>query len=231
MQIVYKENGGFETVYPEGSAVVRSISDNTECTLTFELASGEKRCFSFPKWFVSVYNRQFGISVTKDGKRFFVQSWTKGLFCYSIDNCELLWHFKRKHAWQIIMDNETLVCFFSEWGAASISVFDGTLIDRYPLSTEIWECRIVNEDYMLLGPKRGAYIILDACLKGLYLIPCSALNPGHFSSFFVRKAELHDGVLTIEGIERSYGEPVLDNGEKNRFKRSIRLDRFIISNE
>ncbi|MBR0156898.1 MAG: hypothetical protein IJM20_05220 [Clostridia bacterium] len=231
MQIIRKENGSFETVYPEGSPVVRCISDKTECTLTFELASGEKRCFPFPKWFESVYNRQFGISVSKDGKRFFVQSWTKGLFCYSIDNCELLWHFKRKHARNIILDNEKFVCFFKNWGAASISVFDGTLIDRYPLSTELGICRIICENYMLLGPKRGAYIILDASLRGLYLIPCSVLNPGHFSSFLIQKAELYDGVLTIDGIERSYGEPVLDNGEKNRFKRSIRLDRFIISNE
>lgn len=225
MQIIKRENGGFECIYPKGSGVVRCISDNTIGSLQFELDTEETRSFPFPKMYDSTYNGQFGISVTKDGKRFFTQSWRDGLFCYSLETGELLWRFKRKHAWKIILDDEKLVCFFSEWGAAAISVSDGMLINRYPLSTDLDECEIVDESHMMLGPKRDTFSIIDLDLNEQYRIPFSVLNPGNFFSFLIQKAEMKDGCLTISGCERAFDHKREDD-EKSLFIRSIPLGSF-----
>ncbi len=230
MEIIRTGNGSVECFYPEDTYVSHSISDNDNNTLTFEFKSGEKRSFASPKWFSSAYNVQFGISVSKDGERFFIQSWEKGLFCYSLKTGDLCWHFKRKHAWDMILDADKCVCFFTDWGAASISVLDGTLIDRYSLTTDSWFCKIVDETHMMLGPKRGTYTIIDMDLNELYRIPVSALNPSGFYNFIVKKAELHDAVLEISGIEQTADEmhKWWESTEKNSFRRLIQLDRFIV---
>ena len=225
MHIISKSNGGCECRYSEGSKVVWSKSDYENAVLSFEFESGEIRQFAFPKYYCSVYNSQFGISVTKDGKRFFTQSWRDGLFCYSLETGELLWRFKRKHAWKIILNDEKLVCFFKEWGAAAISVSDGMLINRYPLSTDLGVCHIVDETHMMLGPKRDTFSIIDLDLNEQYRIPFSVLNPGNFFSFLIQKAEMKDGCLTISGCERAFDHKREDD-EKSLFVRSIPLDGF-----
>ena len=233
MQIIQKENGGFECIYPEGSIVASSISDKTNSMLSFELVSCEKRFFPFPKWFDSTYNSQFGITVTKDGKRFFAQNWEKGLFCYSLETGKLLWHFKRKHATLIILDDEKLVCFFADWGAAGIAICDGELLKRYPLSTDMSDYFIVDESHMMLGPKYGAFSIIDMDLNEQYRIPLTVMNPGNYYSCLIQKADMKNGILTISGIEQTEDEMSrwAENKDKNRFVRSIPLDKFRCSTQ
>lgn len=231
MKITHIPYCGFECEYPKGSPVIRSISDITNDTLTFEFASGESRSFAFPKWFDSAYNKQFGISVSKDGQRFFAQSWEKGLFCYSLETCELLWHYKRKHAGQIILNDDKLVCFFTDWGAGSFSICDGTFIGRYPFTCNMYlSVKVVDETHMMIGPKRGFHIIIDLDLNELYRIPVSVLDPENHYSFIIQKAEMQDGLLSISGVEFTEEErpPHLKGDlEKYSFKRSIDLSEFV----
>lgn len=159
MYITYLMNYGFKCTYQDSPirCVTINYGDNS---LLFEDIDGNKKTFYMPRNIeLSSYNEQFGITLSDDAKCFFVQSWEKGLFCFSLDTGEQLWHVKRKHAYNILADADYVFCYFVGDGIRKFGIVNGDELDRYPFVGD-GGVYIVDNALFLLGPKRGYFLLI-----------------------------------------------------------------------
>jgi len=83
--------------------------------------------FEFPKG-DHVYIRQYGISVTEDGKYLFLQTWRDGLYCYETATGKLHWKSKINRVQRIYPKDDVIVCTVDFTGTVTLSVKDGMSI-------------------------------------------------------------------------------------------------------
>ena len=77
----------------------------------------------------SAYIRQFGISVSNDGKRVFFQTWENGLYCFDSHSGEKLWRTKSKRGiTNIFVNDETLCCMQREKALQLIDIRTGDVL-------------------------------------------------------------------------------------------------------
>ena len=75
------------------------------------------------------YIRQFGISVSNDGKRVFFQTWENGLYCFDSHSGEKLWRTKSKRGiTNIFVNDETLCCMQREKALQLIDIRTGDVL-------------------------------------------------------------------------------------------------------
>lgn len=149
---------------------------------------------------LSAYNLQFGVTLTDDGTKFFLQSWEMGLFCFETQTGTLLWHIKRKKAFQLATRGNTVLCHFSGQCIAIIDVASGDILRNYSFTSGT-TFKPLSSDYYLVGPKRNRYEIIDGDLETVSKIPVSKLNPHAFDCFIIQDASLDGGNLVIAGVE------------------------------
>ena len=109
---------------------------------------------------IDIYHAQYGIPVEDARNCFFITSWYKGIYCCSLDTGKVLWNYKLKHATKVFLYEDYLVCAFQEIGLRKLS-YDGKEIAKYPF-VSYDACFRLNDTYLLCGPKRGMYYILDS---------------------------------------------------------------------
>lgn len=138
---------------------------NTEpFQVTFHYRDGHSEVVPLPQklsWeeIYPIYQGQFGISVSEPHGCFFLQSWIKGLYCCDLHTGEIRWHYKLKHAYYLHTYPDYLICMFSDIGLRKLS-YDGAELFAYPM-TSGYECIALDDPYLLVGPKRETYFILD----------------------------------------------------------------------
>lgn len=108
----YDGDYGFRTEYAEGvihqTLVLYRLGSESKIRITYK--NGES--FQWSCQWISSYNGQFGISVSRDGRFVFVQTWDKGLFCLDARTGEKIWQTKRRYGITHVFVNDTtlLVC-------------------------------------------------------------------------------------------------------------------------
>lgn len=178
-----------------------------------------------------VYLSSFGISITEDGKYFFVQSWEKGLFCFALPSGTLMWRSERKKANKLVTRNEAIICRFVDQCIERINIPSGEVTAHYPLG---WATNFypLDDCNYLVGPKRGKYYILDDHLQPKEMILYQKLNPALLDTCMIIDAEHITGGMTISGFEYMddyYHEQKLMGNtdmEQYRFSRFVPLDCF-----
>ena len=148
-----------------------------------------------------VYLAQFGLSLTDNGEYFFLQSWERGLFCFATRSGELLWHRKEKRASEVVVHRESVVCRYDH-RICKISISTGELLSAYPISAEA-DFVSISDTWILTGPKRNKYLILDENLREIAKIPQKLLNPKAYDHFIIQDAEWTRDGLRITGVEYS----------------------------
>ena len=178
-----------------------------------------------------VYLRSFGIGITEDGNYFFIQSWEKGLFCFSLPTGALMWRSKLKKASELVVRNNMLICHFADQCIAVIDTHSGEITARYPLG---WAASFypLDDNNYLVGPKRGKYFLLDHRLQVVEVIPYQKLNPALLDTCMINDVERIGNGMIISGFEYMndyYHEQNLmgntDMGQY-RFSRFVAIDCF-----
>ncbi len=213
MHIAHLANCGFRCTYQDSSIRYVTIyyEDNS---LLFEDINGNKKTFYMPRNLeLSSYNEQFGITLSDNPKCFFVQSWEKGLFCFSLNTGEQLWHVKRKHACNILVDADHVFCYFRGDGIRKYGIVNGDALDRYSFVGE-GIVRIVDDALFLLGPKRGSFLLLDKRFDVIRRFRYAELNPCMYYNFILKQAHIENNCLLISGVE--YSEADLCKYIKNK---------------
>lgn len=226
------DDGKMTILYDCGVMQKVELKDRTGC-ISFELINGKSFSCDVSAHILPeiIYLQSFGISITEDGGCFFIQSWEKGLFCFALPSGALLWHSKRKKANELIVRRKTVICRFADQCIEKMNILSGEVMEHYPLG---WPANFypLDDDFYLVGPKRGKYYLLNYQLHIDETIPYQKLNPALLDTCMIIDAEHTPGGMTIYGFEYMddyYHEQNLMgnvNMEQYRFSRFVLLDRF-----
>lgn len=213
MSIVQTENG-FDTVYSRG-CICRVKANCRIGVLEFYWENGRIECVDISNMVeISVsYNSQFGISVTEDGTMFFVQSWESGLYCISTSTGELIWHLKKRKAYEVFINKDQVVCRFFNSQAYSIDIKTGEILAIFKLSHDSIFVAL-SDEYILTGPKRGKFFVLNFAVVTLATIPEKKLNPYAYENFIVQKASISNSGILLAGVE--YSNEMMTIARKNK---------------
>lgn len=232
MVIVNEIPGGFTTQYSRGAiekSTVTYLNESTKCdnSITFYYHSGEIKRF-LPNISLSSYHSQFGIAVTLDGTRFFVQCWDSGkLFCYRINDNTMVWSASIKHPRHLIVQEDFLLCYSMGTGIYKIDIRDGSFMDYLSYSKTDGDFRPVGENNFFIGPVRKAYQLWNAELVLLSSIPKSVVNPTNCKTFIINQVEESGTGLIVSGFEYTIENhvPTAKEIDQSRFCRYIDLCR------
>ncbi len=220
MRIEQEDGVGFWTYYNNGM-IIRSFSDWNENSITFYYSDGAERKFVIPRPIpLEVYNAQFGVTVSVEHNCFFFQTWTKGLYCFSLADGSELWRVKIRHAFDVMIAGDCVICWFCGHGIVRISVDSGEQLGRFSLTSELGNAVFIDDRCILAGEKFNAWYLLDSELNVIKKYASSELNPNGCDSFLIREAKLDGDSVVIEGIEGNAGQ-VGENMPQVPFTRSL----------
>ena len=151
---------GFDTFY-ENSRFSHMTAMNNTSDLILHTAAGDTKNLKIDKRIepIDVYHEQYGIPVSDTHDCFFIPSWLKGVYCCDLDTGKIRWNYRLKHATEIFLYDDYLVCAFQDIGLRKIS-YEGIEMAMYPMGT--WTaCFRLNEPYIFFGPSRNVYYIID----------------------------------------------------------------------
>lgn len=198
---IQRTDSGFSVVYC-GNVISRADVNCNMGMIWFSFINGQVITVDVSE-FVEIskaYNLQFGITLTDDGMRFFVQSWELGLFCFETKTGKLLWRNKQKKAFQLATHGNVVLCRYSGKCISAIDIETGSVIRSYPLTSGT-TFNPLSPDYYLVGPKRGYYEILDNSLDKQAKVPIAKLNPYAKDTFIIQEASLTENGLAVTGVE------------------------------
>lgn len=148
-----------------------------------------------------VYNEQFGIPISPDGKLLFVNSWEKGLTAFRTTTGEKIWHFKATRIGTVFSFSDFLIAHKCDEALLKIDLFSGTLRQALKSGT-LSGIYLLDNRYFFADRLRGKYCVIDAMtMANTKTYSLKSVNPSNCLSHTIRKAYLQDGRLYIEGFE------------------------------
>lgn len=135
------EDGGIEKLHLE----FRSADPPTIVTVSFR--DGREA-----KWeckYLDAYHRQFGVSVSRDGSRVFVQTWEMGVLCFDSGTGERIWKTKSRRGVTTLVVNENTLCVHRhEYALQLLDMETGEVIaEKRPANS--WGADILTDRYLL----------------------------------------------------------------------------------
>ncbi len=114
--------------------------------------SGEQ--YSWGCKYITSYIRQFGISVSPDGEKVFLQTWETGLFCFSARTGERLWRTKsRRGVTDIFVGDDTLTVQLHDYGMMLLSMETGEVLkEKRPYG--VWGFTAIDHRYLIAGHRK-----------------------------------------------------------------------------
>ena len=104
--------------------------------------------------YISSYIGQFGVSVSSDGEKLFVQTWETGLFCFHARTGERIWRTKsRRGVTDIFVGDTTLTVQRHDYGMELISIETGEVL-RELRPYGAWGFTAVNNRYLISGVRK-----------------------------------------------------------------------------
>ncbi len=148
-----------------------------------------------------VYNEQFGIPISQDGKLLFVSSWEKGLTAYDTIEGKKLWHFRSTRIANVFTYPHFLIAFRYNRALLKIDMSSGALLQELK-SGSLEHARRLDDRYFFADRFRGKHCVMDAMTMGIVkTYSPRVVNPSNCLSHVIRDAFLRDGRLYIEGFE------------------------------
>lgn len=148
-----------------------------------------------------VYNEQFGIPISQDGKLLFVSSWEKGLTAYNTIASEKMWHFRSTRIMDVFSYTDFLVALRYGKALLKIDLTSGALLQELKSGT-LEDIHRLDDKYFFADRLRGKYCVMDAMtMEIVKTYSPKVVNPWNCLSHVIRNAFLRDGRLYIEGFE------------------------------
>lgn len=148
-----------------------------------------------------VYNEQFGIPISQDGKLLFVSSWEKGLTAYDTIGGKKLWHFKSTRIMDVFSYPNFLIALRYNKALLKIDPTSGALLQELK-SGSLEDMHRLDDRHFFVDRLRGKYCVMDAMTMGIVkTYSPRVVNPSNCLSHVIRDAYLRDGRLYIEGFE------------------------------
>ncbi|MBQ6789366.1 MAG: PQQ-like beta-propeller repeat protein [Clostridia bacterium] len=198
---VYSDPEKWTNYYSDGPVASLHYSP-ADCTVTVLYRSGEKH--TWKSKYIDSYNMgQFGIAVSADGTKVFVQTWNMGLFCYNAKTGEQLWRTKsRRGVTNIFVGDRTVTAHVHEYAMHLIDVDTGEVIkEKRPAYA--WGFTSLDNRYIVCKATARKWEIIDAetlavaesfthreftdghtdfCINNITLQPCGIIRVAGFKN-------------------------------------------------
>lgn len=224
MRIVITSDG-FVTQYDIGS-ISASIVCFSNNTIRFIFKNVAPVKFMLPKKIsLEFYQAQFGITVTEDGSKFFIQTWEKGLYCFSVRTGEILWHIKENCIEELATFDKHLICSSRKKGLLKIRIEDGSIQEHFSAPSQESVFIPLENGTFFFGPVKNQYVILTGNFMILSYLSRNDVNPNNFRFFFINDANSLEDSILLSGIEYSDEREYFacDDVEKFKFYRIIEI--------
>lgn len=187
------------------------------CTIIFR--SGH--ISSFPT-VVSVYNRQYGITVCPEKEWILMSDWDWGVYCYNAKTGQLVWKLKDSCVQEIFYSTGHLVVHKANNALQKIDIETGKIL-KY-ISSSVLETVFSISNQLLFVHRIGQYSCIfnieTFCIVRKY--KKSTVNPRGCLSLMIQSAYVEDEAFVITGIEQ-YANGHYENSfnDAKVFKRTI----------
>lgn len=181
------------------------------------------------------YVAHYGITLSEDGSRFFVQNFEKGLYCFETRTGTMVWHNKRKKPGHLIVKGEIIICCFGK-EVCVLSFLSGEVISQYPLGSSARFYPITDNMFMV-GPKKGKYLILDGQFNEVHKFSIALVNPDNLDTCIIRDVDFGADMLIVSGVayaSTSFIQAKSTNSldkmiQDSRFTRHIKIPRAVMA--
>ena len=186
----------------ENDVIVITHRDGLERTISKPM-NKEKNDFS-P--LCDVYNAQYGIAISYDGKYIYTSQWEGGVYCFDTENFKLIWRISMGSVEEIftVKDGNFIYCHNDKKGLVVLDAKTGEQVNA--LSGSSMDFYRLDEKYFLAGPKRNSMSIY--CFNGLSeqrKIKCSELISDDRTDWIFRNAWLEKNVLCLDAFTSNAG--------------------------
>ena len=222
LRVTHRENG-FETFYRQSECPsvqsLRYIDDQSNGADIVEISfrDGTRRTISRPMKKVrkelhplcDVYNWQYGIAVSYDGKRFYTSKWEGGVLCFDMESFEEIWKISMGSVREIftVKDSSRIYCVNARRGLIETDAENGTELNRLS-GSESTDFFRLDEETFLVGEKRGYYYIhrFDGFEHLRKIKRTEIVNDG--KNWVFRNAWFENGTLCIDAFSNDGSETV-----------------------
>ena len=195
---IQKNNGYFEEFFD--SKIISKIACSYAGLCSVYFCDGKTRTFAT---MASVYNRQYGIPFSSDGKVLFVSSWETGIHAYDIDTGKEIWRFKSTRIMSVYVSETYLIAIRYGEAILKLDIVNGTKIGELRSGT-IEASYELDRLHILADTYRGKLSVIDMdALSVVKQYPDSLINPTKAISFMIREVALKRNKLMITGLECS----------------------------
>ena len=143
------DGSSWYTSYSEGpiERIGQEFRPDRGSKVTVFFRNGEKAVWMCQ--YLSSYAMQFGVSVSKDGEKVFVQTWEMGLLCFDSHTGERIWKTKsRRGVTTVVVNDRTLCCHRREYALQLIDIETGeVLAEKRPANS--WGASILDGNHIL----------------------------------------------------------------------------------
>lgn len=189
-----KQDGFFETLSDGDITSARFFFDGLS-----EIYYANGRKLTIPQC-GDVYQRQFGIPFSLDGKLMFYYSWEKGVEAISLETGVPIWKLRAKHAGRIAVYDTYIIVIQQEIAVLKVDIATGEILTRIGCDAE--RRFDLEGPYQLVDSIRGKLSVLDTrdmTVRKKY--SPLRINPNRLPSCVIREAKLEGNVLSISGFE------------------------------
>ncbi len=159
--------------------------------------SGEE--YTWGSKYITSYIGQFGISVSPDGEKVFLQTWETGLFCFSARTGERLWRTKsRRGVTNIFVGEDTLTVQLHDYGMMLLSMETGEVLkEKRPYG--VWGFTAIDHRYLIAGHRKWDLIEAET-LEVKERFSDKVFTGGH-TDYTVNHISLGaDGLICVKGF-------------------------------
>lgn len=178
----------------------------------------------------TVFNRQYGIPVSEDGKKLFVGSWEKGIHAYDTASGSLLWTLPEKKIRNIFAYLNHLIALKANAAVIKVDIDSGTVLGQVK-SGAIENAYDLGFPYALVDTVKGSLCILD--VEDMKIVKnygskygSKLVNPTKSLSIAIQDATLKGDTLTISGVEQENYSTTFSLSNNKPFSRVIDTDFY-----
>lgn len=211
---IYQENGKWTFYY--SNSIVESIhcvpGDLDRKTykfspskITVKYKTGES--YTWENNHIHGYNLGFGIAVSNDGTKIFVQTWECGMFCLDAKTGNSIWRTKSKRGiTSIFVGDNTITAQLHDYAMQLIDINTGEVIKEKRPSTA-WGFITLDNRYILCNVTARKWEIIDAETMETKETFTNKEFMGGQTDFIVNHVEIsEDGRLHITGFKNVWDE-------------------------
>ncbi len=155
---------------------------------------------------VGSYTDQFGIAVSNDGERIFLQTWENGLFCFDARTGAQIWRTKSKRGvTNTFVLDDTILCQQHDWALQLLNIKTGEVVTEKRVTS--WGFTAIDHRYIVCQVKARKWELIEAAsLKTILSYSSKEFTDGHEDYCVNRIERGENGTLRVFGFKNVYDE-------------------------